>query len=202
MIMMKQEQHQVIKANAGKSIKPQSKSCALVMVQYPQSMQRQLQQHLSHTRKSLRPKSVRFSTIEDVKEVVSVKNLPLDTKRSIWYDSDDCKRMVDDCLPTLSLMERMRMDESCQHCTQGLLVDESCQCTRGLEDKTNEGFERRRHRIQKTIEAVLEEQLNQWEALNYDPVRLAKVSSAASSLCQMDARLTARIDEVTLFQDQ
>jgi hypothetical protein len=167
MMMMKQEKHQVVKANAGKSLKSQSKSCALVMVQYPQSMQRQLQQHLSHTRKALRPKSVRFSTIEDVKEVTSVKNLPGDTKRSIWYDSNDCKRMVEDCLPTLSLMEMMRMDESCHHDTQGLLVDESYQCTRGLEDKTNEGFERRRHRIQRTIEAVLEEQLNQWEALSY-----------------------------------
>lgn len=89
----------------------------------------------------------------------------------------------------MSLMEMMR-------------IDEFSHCTRGLEDKTNEGFERRRHRIQKTVEAVLDEQLNQWEALSYDPERLAKVSSAASSLCQMDARLTARIDEVTLHKDQ
>lgn len=93
---MKQEHHQVVKANAGKSLKPQLKSYAPVMVQHPQSMQRQLQQQLRRTRHAVSPKSVRFSAIEDVKEVASVKNLPVDTKRSIWYDSDDCKRMVED----------------------------------------------------------------------------------------------------------
>ena len=48
------------------------------------------------------------------------------------------------------------------------------------------------------IEAVMEEQINQWENNEYDPERLAKASMAQSAHSQIIARLKGMIDRIVI----
>jgi hypothetical protein len=134
-------------------------------------------------------KYVRFKKKDMLRNTLSIKDYTPDEVRATWYVSEDYKRISRRCQKEIRKMNKG---------DRGELKDKKKYCSRGLEGHTNAGFAvKERNRII-AFNAVLKEQLAQWDEGVFDEDAIAEIYIRASSSCQMWANHVGQRDQKRL----
>ena len=133
--------------------------------------------------------SVRFNS-EEPKQIISSVSLPsseCSSSTALWYDDASMKRMRLDAISTVAMAMMGRTDTN----------------LRGLEHHVS--FElkaQKRERIEEYVNAVLDEQVEQWANDTTDPTRLAQIASELSKSQRERAVRVALIDQNEVLQTE
>jgi hypothetical protein len=100
---------------------------------------------------------------------------------AIWYSRDEFRAIKKMLIPTVKKMAK------------GIPLDDD-EDSRGLEHKTPHGSRKRQGDRFLSMDAVLQEQDQQWEQNRRDPDFLARVYSQSSAHCLMQSHLVAKGD--------
>jgi hypothetical protein len=120
---------------------------------------------------------IRFSEDIDLRHTLSCRDYTTEEIQACWYTAEENQRIHRNCCKVI----RKMMDEGSE------LKDKKKYCSRGLEQHTNVGAAIKMENRLLALNAVLEEQMNQWEEAIFDEDAIAKIYYRASSSCQMRA---------------
>ena len=128
-------------------------------------------------------KCVRFEKRHRSRKTLSIKDYTPDEVRATWYTSEDVLRRS-----RKYRKEIRKMNEG------GKLKDKKY-CSRGLEGHTHAGFDLKKRARIFSINAVLDEQLAQWDEGVFDEDAIAAIYIRGSSSCQMWANFVGQQDQ-------
>jgi hypothetical protein len=126
---------------------------------------------------------VRFSQKIHVQKTLPRTDYTPEEVEACWYNDEGNQRIYRHC------------NEEIRKMNEGCTVDEDKKyLSRGLEGHTTVGAINKKRNISLAINAVLDEQLNQWEEGIFDENAIAEVYRKASSSCQLWANIVGRRD--------
>jgi hypothetical protein len=118
-------------------------------------------------------KFVRFGNKDTFRKTLSIKDYTPDEVRATWYVSEDYQRILRQC------------QKEIRKINQGGELKDKKYCSRGLQGFTNAGRAiKERSRIL-TFNAVLNQQLAQWDEGIFDEDAIAEIYIRTTSRCQM-----------------
>jgi hypothetical protein len=126
---------------------------------------------------------VRFSENIHVHKIISHKDYTPEEFQACWYTTEDNQKIRRHCSK-----EIRKMDE------EGSKLKDKKYCSRGLEGHTTVGAVAKMRNIALATNAVLDEQMTQWEEGVYDEDTIAEIYRRTSSSCQLWAQLVGRRD--------
>jgi hypothetical protein len=124
---------------------------------------------------------VRFSEKVRIRKALSHKDYTPEEIQACWYNGEENQRIRRNCKK-----EIRKMNEGCK------VKDNNCYCPPGLEGHTTVGTATRRRNRELAINAVLDEQMIQWEGGIYDEESIADIYCRASYSCQQKAIVVGR----------
>lgn len=142
----------------------------------------------SRHRRSLRSmkKSVNFVPHATVYLIRHLNEYTKEEINRMWYSEQEWKHLKQDLYAIVAMLS----DKSIES------VEERCGAFRGLESRTPQGHQRRKHNRAWAMAAVLEEQETQWNCDHEDPSALAAVYHEFSQPCVDAARTLGLEDEL------
>jgi hypothetical protein len=118
---------------------------------------------------------LRFSEDIHVRNTLSCGDYAPEEIQACWYTAEENRRIQRHCRK-----EIRKKDE-------GSKLKDKKHCSRGLERCTTVGAAAKKENRLLVINAVLDEQMNQWEDAIFDENAIAEICCRASSSCQMMA---------------
>jgi hypothetical protein len=128
-------------------------------------------------------KCVWFSNKKHIRKTLSLKDYTLEEIKASWWSREECRKISRRCQK-----EVKKIDDG------AVKLKGKKYCTRGLEGHTRIGSVSKVQNRTWAINAVLDEQLMQWEEGVFDEDTIAKVYRRASWSCQLWASLVGRRD--------
>jgi hypothetical protein len=125
---------------------------------------------------------VRFSEKTHVRKILSRKDFTPEEIQACWYNDEGNQRIFRYCSK-----EIRKMNEESK-------LQDKKYCSRGLESHTTVGAASKRRNVSLAINAVLDEQMIQWEEGIFDEDTIAAIYFKASSSCQLWANIVGRRD--------
>ena len=135
----------------------------------------------------LMEKRVHFSSKKRVKKIPHLNDMPEQIIKDCWFTSQCLEEIT---ASQLSLTYMMKTD--------GQIIDEEKESTRGLESSTPEGACGKYQRNQSAYDAVMEEQERQWSENIENSGMIARLYQMSSKESTRIAILNARKDEVAV----
>lgn len=129
-------------------------------------------------------KRVRFHKKRTYRKTLSLQDYSADEVRATWYAPQDYQRIARQCHKEVRKINK----------TGERSLKDKKYCARGLEGYTDKLSNRARHR-QTSYDAVLEEQLSQWDRGVFDEDAIAKIYIRTSGSCQMWASFVGQQDQ-------
>jgi len=135
-------------------------------------------------RRSSKPKvGVHFSSNVDVREVPSLKDMPIEEISASWYNADEFLVIKKTLVTTLKLMAAKKP-----------LHGDLCQ--RGLEHRSTAGVNARKVLRVRALRAVWNEQVSQWKSGTTDAEAIRVVYQRETDTAQTQARRMGQMDEI------
>jgi hypothetical protein len=125
---------------------------------------------------------VRFSEVTHVRNTLSLKDYTPEEIQSCWYTQEGNQRIRRHCTKDIRKMN------------EGIKLKDKKHCSRGLECHTTIGDAIKLRNRSLAINAVLDEQMIQWDKGILDEDSIAAIYGMASSSCQMWANIIGRRD--------
>jgi hypothetical protein len=127
--------------------------------------------------------SIRFSDNVSFRKTLSRKDYTPEDVEASWYSHEESKAISTQCIKEI---KRMDMGEK---------LKDKKYCSRGLEGHTTIGAESKMRNRKVAIDAVLDEQLIQWEEGIYDEELIGDIYYEASIRCQVWAHHIGKCDQ-------
>ena len=119
---------------------------------------------------------VRFSEKIVVRKIISRKNYTAEEIQACWFTAEELQRIHRHC------------GKEIRRLNEGMKLKDKKYCSRGLEGYTIVGAATKKKIRLLAINAVLDEQMIQWDAGVFDEDSIAEIyCNKASSRCQLDA---------------
>jgi hypothetical protein len=115
---------------------------------------------------------LRFSEDIHVRNTLSCRDYTPEEIQACWYTAEENRRIYRHCRKEIRKMD------------QGSELKDKKYCSRGLERCTTVGAAAKKENRLLVINAVLDEQMNQWEEAIFDENAIAEIYYRASSSCQ------------------
>jgi hypothetical protein len=132
-------------------------------------------------------KCVRFKTECMFRKTLSIHDYTPDEIRATWYATEDYQKIERQCQKEIRKINK-----------GGELRDKKY-CSRGLEGQTDAGFASKMRNRMSSWNAVLDEQLLQWDQGVFDEDTIAEIYIRASSSCQMWANFVGQQDQKAIL---
>jgi hypothetical protein len=125
---------------------------------------------------------VRFSEKIRVRNTISCKDYTPEEVEACWYTSDDNQRIHRQCSKEIRKLN------------EGSTLKDKKYCSRGLEGHTTIGAATKKQNRWLSINAVLDEQMIQWEEDIFDEYVIAEIYCITSASCQVRAKIVGLSD--------
>jgi hypothetical protein len=125
---------------------------------------------------------VRFSEKIGLRNTISCKDYTPEEVEACWYTSDDNQRIHRQCSKEIRKLN------------EGSTLKDKKYCSRGLEGHTTIGAATKKQNRWLSINAVLDEQMIQWEEDIFDEYVIAEIYCITSASCQVRAKIVGLSD--------